>query len=297
MSRQFSNEVIKSRHGAGPHFIYPKRGINLPLFENFARFGMMGSKEVSLLHDIPIDSAREKLRLLRAKNNSYIDYVDWQKRNKNRLMSTFHYYQLTEKGRLENEKRGIPEYEPPAGSDFEHRAYSVQWYASVIAGVKADQGAELIEWPEIRERCDHSPAIQLTEHHFVKTDWTPFGVLHGDSHKFTRGPEMDRDTERGAKIDNKFLAHAHIFENHLYEKQLSLPGDFIPFITVSERRKQRLMRDLEDLIADKKINRRYAALFGFAVFPDYDDSNPLDTRAYTMPYERVGYEPFFFNQP
>lgn len=295
---KFTTTPLKNENG-NPHRIVVQRGSNVSFLQDFARFGMLGFKELNLLYDLHEDRIYKKLRAMRAENNKLISYNSWQLKHKHQHWATDLFYELADHGRLENEKRGVPDYNPPAGSDFEHRAMAVRWAVSFHAGVRADPRVRFEEWPEIRERAIHeSPTIHLDDKHTVNTDWPPFGVVFDDEHNnFTRGPEIDRNTERGDKVDHKFLAHVQVFEQDLAYKQLDLPSDFIPWVTVSEARKQRLMRDLERLIATGKIKKRWAVRFCFAVFPDFGSPEPLDTRAYTMPYERVGYPDFHFNQP
>jgi hypothetical protein len=272
------------------------KGSGASILHNFARFGMLGHRELDLLYPLHDRTLYRTLQLLNATNNDYIKNVDWQVRHRNQMWSTDLFFDLTSKGRTENDKRNVPDFEPPAGSDFDHRAMSVRWAVSLYAGISSDPSRRLIEWPEIKGRLTPKtpPSVQLDDKQ-VRTDWTPFGIQAGEHYQFSRGPEIDCSTESHPVIKRKLMFHARAAEERLYETQLGMPNDFIPFVTISERRKLSMMDDLAELIKDKTIKPKLASLFGFAVFPYFGSKEPLDTRAYTMRYERVGFPAFYFN--
>lgn len=302
---RISTTIQKDTRGKA-WYIQPHLGRNPEFLHHYARFGMLSHRQLTLLTGLGATSIAEKQRALRAPNNRFIRTVEYQRRRAGQLWNPHKYDELDENGRLANEKRInedgeplIPRYDYPAGSDFEHRGLSVDWAVSFYAGAVADPNVTLVEWPELRGTKYISPTIHLDDDHTVNTDWPPFGVVFSDEHNnFTRGPEIDRNSERGEKLDHKFISHNQVFQRDLAHEQLGLPSDFIPWVTISVHRKQRLMRDLVRLIETGKVAPEAKYAFGFAVFPDFGSPEPLDTRAYTMPYERVlGVPPYYFNKP
>lgn len=296
MGLKFSYTPVKNAKG-GDWYLDLDRATNKTILTHFRRFGILGCKELDLLLSLHKSTIYQKLEKFRAQNNGYIDYVHYQKVRKSRLWSTDLFYELTDAGKLECEKRGIPNYEPPAGADFEHRAMSVRWAVSLYAGAAADTAVRQIEWPEIKARLSPKAIPSATVHNKqIRTDWTPTGFERGIGYQFSRGPEIDCGTESHFVIRNKIITHSRIVEAGLHESQLGLLNDFIPFVTVSETRKQNILQDIADLISEGEIKKKHASLFGVSVFPYFGSKEPLDTRAYTTAYERVGFPDFFFNQ-
>jgi hypothetical protein len=300
---KFSNAALKNPVTKKPWHFDPEKGTNPDVLHHFARFGMLGFKELNLLlphHDRHI---YRTIQLAKADNARFIKLSDWQERHKSQLWSTDLFYQLTPAGQIINTKHAVPDYEPLAGSDFDHRAMSVRWMVSLCAGVAADTRKRFIEWPEIRARLNGSPAIEVGGKR-INTDWRPFGLqnISEDTFQFSRGPEIDCGTEqfsyshkKSSTIDNKLLAHAAVAQQGLFNSELGLLNDFIPFVTVNADRKETMKAHLAQFVREGQISKRAASTIGFAVFPYYGSKEPLDTRAYTMPYERVGHHDFYFN--
>jgi hypothetical protein len=303
MGAKFSTEPLKNPVTNKDWSFDPEAGANPEVLHHFARFGILGFKELNLLLPHHERHIYRTIQLAKATNNKYIQLCDWQQRHRNRLWNADLFYQLAQAGLIINTKHAVPDYEPLAGSDFDHRAMSVRWMVSLYAGVKTDERKRLVEWPEIRARLSGRPAIEIDGKR-INTDWRPFGFqdLKENHYQFSRGPEIDCGTEqfsyshkKSSTIDNKLLAHAQVAEERLFHSVLGLPNDFVPFVTINEDRKETMKAHLAQFVKEGTISRRAASTIGFAVFPYYGSKEPFDTRAYTMPYERVGHPDFYFN--
>src|SRR5436190_490525 len=111
MGVKFSRAPLKTANGTD-WVVNLDKGAGAAILHDFARFGMLGFKDLDLLYPHHDRTLYRTLQLLSATNNDYITNVDWQARHRNQMWATDLFYELTDRGKLENDKRNIADYEP-----------------------------------------------------------------------------------------------------------------------------------------------------------------------------------------
>src|SRR5690242_1193423 len=120
MKSKFSTAPILNPSGEPTEF-NPKRGENAAILQNFARFGMLGQTELCVLHPLHPRWLYNVIAVAKADNNAYIKHVDWQQKRAKRMVAGVDlFFELATNGERFNETKSVPDYDPPAGSDFEH---------------------------------------------------------------------------------------------------------------------------------------------------------------------------------
>lgn len=104
------------------------------------------------------------------------------------------------------------------------------------------------------------------------------------------------DGERSS-INAKFLAYAAIAEQRLYRDHFGFPNFFVPIITTTTVRMTSMMKHLERLVGQGKVQKREAAIFLFKTFPSltsYGPRQPVNGRMFGEAWQRASASAFSF---
>ena len=251
-----------------------------------------------------LHALRRSVRRLKDEPNEYIRVLPEQQRNPSYRENL--YYQLAPRGVEWLTANGHKAEQPRRVYNLGHTGLVSHIMASITAGVAAHPNTRLVSWDEMQTHpkfpAETGKMLDKTAiphgNAFIRPDTHPFGIeLLKDGRKAYRFfvIEADNGTEtiyprkpreyKGNSIYAKFEAYRDFIESKGFHTRYGLPNYFPLFVFTNPQRLANAMTLLGSMGASKFI------LFQLA----NRDAPP--GYIFTSACERVGYPPFYLNQP
>lgn len=214
-------------------------------------------------------------------------------------------------------------------ASFEHQVLDNMKTLSTQFGVDDDRSFRLKYWPDMlqsgivtnidllkRIRAGSNPhKLFLNDHphYFDNNNKGPLWLQHETNDTFIFD-ELDRDTEQGRSTvlteqptnhrqtwTNKIRAMKEFGQKKVWSTWYGCTAHFQRIVTVNDAAKQRILSIIEQEFTGK------CKFIGVATWRDWGNHRlehkggerkypPADGWAFTTPYERVGYEPYYLNK-